>query len=163
MARVGGAVGKIRVLFVCIDNAVRSQMAEAFLRAQGGGRFEARSAGLRPREIDPMATTVMAERGFDLRGHRAKSLAQVCEKPGFDYVITLCNRAERRRPGGSAIHLSWPFEDPAAFQGSTEERLSKYREVRDRIDHFVCEWLVQLPPQRSGPRPRRTRSGAARG
>lgn len=118
-------------------------MAEAFLRAYGGDRFEARSAGLQPREIEPMTIAVMQELGFDLRSHFPKGLRELPRRLRFDYVITVCNRAERRYPRLPSMgeHLCWPFEDPAAFVGSDEDRLARFRKVRDGIELFIHEWL----------------------
>ncbi len=91
-------VRKTRVLFLCVGNTARSQMAEAFLRAYGGDGFEAHSAGLKPRAIEPSTIAVMQEVGFDLRGHRSKHLRELVGRLQFDYVIIVCNRAERMCP-----------------------------------------------------------------
>ena len=122
-------VRKTRVLFLCVGNTARSQMAEAFLRAHGGDRFEARSAGLKPREIEPLAITVMQELGY------------------FDYLITLCNRAERGCPhfAGMGERLSWPFEDPATFAGTEEELLARFGTLRDDIEQFIRRWVEERP------------------
>jgi len=138
-------VCKTRVLFLCVGNTARSQMAEAFLRAYGGDRFEARSAGFQPREIEPLAFAVMKELGFDMRTHFPKGLKELPRNLRFDYVITVCNRAERRcsRLPSLGEHLSWPFEDPAACVGSEEDRLASFRKVRDGIELFIREWLQE--------------------
>ena len=137
-------VSKIRVLFLCVHNTARSQMAEAFLRAFAGDEFEVYSAGLEPREIDPLTVAVMRERGFDLQGHYAKPLSEFLGKVHFGYLITVCDRAERECPTfpGMGTRLSWSFEDPAAFQGTEEQRLAKFREVRDGLELSIREWLV---------------------
>lgn len=139
-------MGKTRVLFLCAHNTARSQMAEAFLRAHGGRRFEACSAGLAPGERDPLVTAVMRERGISLAGQRPKSLREYRGRQRFDYLITVCGSAERRCPpfAGMGTRLTWPFEDPAACEGSKEERLAKYREVRDAIERFIVAWLRTL-------------------
>ncbi len=136
-------MSKTRVLFLCMGNTARSQMAEAFLRVHGGNRFAACSAGLKPQEIDPLTFIVMRECGLDMRGHHAKGLSEFRGKPRFDYLITVCNRAERWCPTfpGAGTRLSWPFEDPARCKGTGEERLAKFREVRDGIERFIREWL----------------------
>jgi len=137
-------MGKLNVLFVCVDNAARSQMAEAFLRAHASDSHEAFSAGLRPAsQLDPLAVAVMQERGLDLSGHRAKRWQELRDGRRFDYLITVCRRAERQCPtfAGMGKHLAWPFEDPAAFKGSAEERLARYRQLRDAIEAFVRVWL----------------------
>lgn len=140
-------VSRTRVLFLCVGNTARSQMAEAFLRAYGGDRFEAYSAGLKPREIEPLAIIVMEELGYNLHGHRAKHLKEFVGKLQFDYLITVCNRAERMCPRfpGAGTRLSWPFEDPASFTGTREERLAKLRKLRDGIELFIRAWLAELP------------------
>ena len=133
-----------KVLFMCLANTARSQMAEVFLRAHGGDRFEAYSAGFHPREIDPMTIAVMEERGFDMSGQRAKDLGEYLGKVHFGHVIILCERAEAECPKtfpGMGTRLFWPFEDPVSFDGSDEERLEKVREVRDAIEARVREWL----------------------
>jgi arsenate reductase len=118
-------------------------MAEAFLRAYGGDRYEAYSAGLEPLEINPLTIAVMEERGFDLGGHYAKGLNEFLGKVHFGFLITVCDRAERECPTfpGMGTREFWPFDDPAAFGGSEQERLERFREVRDAIDARVQEWL----------------------
>lgn len=91
-------MSKTRVLFLCMGNTARSQMAEAFLRAHGGSRFAACSAGLKPQEIDPPTFSVMQERGLEMRGHHAKSLSEFRGRLRIDFLITVCNRAERGCP-----------------------------------------------------------------
>lgn len=130
---------KVRVLFLCSQNSARSQMAEAFLRKYGGERFEAHSAGLEPAPIHPYTHQVMAEVGIDLLGdgHRAKSLIdEYFDKQVYlGYLITVCSNAEAKCPiypwGG--VREYWGFDDPAAFVGTPEEQLAKFREVRDQI------------------------------
>jgi len=136
---------KTRVLFMCTGNTARSQMAEAFLRAYGSDHFEAYSAGLEPHEINPLTRVVMAERGFDLDGQHAKGLSEFLGKVHFGYLITVCSRAEAECPTfpGMGIREFWPFEDPAAFEGTDEERLAKFREVRDAIEARVQEWIEE--------------------
>lgn len=136
-------MSKTRVLFMCTGNTARSQMAEAFLRSYGGDRYEAYSAGLEPLEINPLTIAVMEERGFDLSGQYAKGLKEFLGKVHFGYLITVCDRAERECPTfpGMGIREFWPFEDPAAFEGTEDERLAKFREVRDAIEGRVREWI----------------------
>ena len=132
-----------RVLLLCTGNSCRSQMAEAFLRAFGGGQYEVFSAGLAPGVINPYTYRVMAELGFDLAGHRSKGLDEYQGKMEFDYVITVCDDADRNCPlylSRTAQRLHWPFEDPAAFTGSDEETLAKFRQVRDAIADRVRQW-----------------------
>jgi len=140
-------MSKTRVLFLCTGNSARSQMAEAFLRRYGGDRFEVYSAGLEPeRGIHPLTLKVMQEIGFDMKGHYAKDIREYLGKVHFGYLITVCDRAEQSCPifPGMGVRLHWPFEDPAAFQGSEEEKLAKFREIRDQIEARVKAWLKEV-------------------
>ena len=134
---------KQRVLFLCTGNSCRSQMAEALLRKYAGDRFDVYSAGLEPKPIHPMTIQVMAEIGLDISGQTSKTLSQYAGKVHFGYLITVCSKAEDKCPifPGMGIRLHWPFEDPAAFEGSEDEKLDKFREVRDLIDQQVQNWL----------------------
>ncbi len=135
-----------RVLFLCTGNTARSQMAEAFLCAEGGDDYEAFSAGFTPRGIDPLTVKVMEERGFDLSGQHAKGLSEYLGKVHFGYLINLCDRAEPGCPKtfpGMGTRLDWPFEDPVSSDGPEEERLAKFRDVRDAIEKRVREWLEE--------------------
>lgn len=115
-----------------------------------------RSGGLKPQEIEPLAITVMEELGFDLRSHHAKHVKELVGRLQFDYLITVCNRAERMCPRFSGVgrHLSWPFEDPTTFEGTGEARQAKHRKLRDAIERFIRAWLEELPDADS---PARTR------
>jgi arsenate reductase len=139
-----------------MNNAARSQTAEAFLRAYGGDRFEARSVGLKPQQIEPLTIAVMEELGFDMHRHRSKGLKELPRPLHFDYLVTVCNRAERTCPllPGIGERLSWPFEDPANFTGSEEERLAEFRRIRDGIELFIRGWLGEHAAQLGRP-PRR--------
>jgi len=133
-----------RVLFLCTRNSARSQMAEAFLRHYGGDRYEVHSAGLAPGEIDPMTIQVMAERGYDLSGQRAKGVGEYLGKVLFQYLIIMCAEAEKNCPTvwpGVSKRLSWPIEDPSVSTGSAEERLAGFRVARDRIEEMVRTWV----------------------
>lgn len=138
---------KTRVLFLCTGNSARSQIAEAFLRKYAGDRFEVFSAGLDPKGINPKTIQVMEEIGIDLSNQRSKSLLEYMGKVHFGYMITVCDRAEKNCPifPGMGIRLHWPFEDPASAVGNEEEKLAKFRQVRDQIDTKVREWLLTLP------------------
>ena len=138
---------KTRVLFLCTGNTARSQMAEAFLRKYGGDRFEAYSAGLEPDVINLYVYQVMEEVGLDLAGQRSKSISEYMGKVHFGYLITVCANAEEKCPAvfpGMGQRLHWPFEDPAAFEGSDEEKKVKFREVRDQIEQRIKDWLAEL-------------------
>ncbi len=136
-------MGKIRVLFLCTGNSARSQMAEAFLRHYAGEQFDVYSAGLEPRGINPLTIRVMEEIGYNLNGQSSKPVAPFVFREHFGYVITVCSRAEANCPvfPGLPVRLSWPFEDPAAFEGTDEEKLAKFREIRDQIEARVQAWL----------------------
>ncbi|MBB02950.1 MAG: low molecular weight phosphatase family protein [Planctomyces sp.] len=137
---------KRHVIFLYTGNSARSQMAEALLRKYGGDRFEAHSAGVEPKEINPLTITVMEEIGISLEGHRSKSPGEFLGRVPIRYAVMVCERAERECPHiwpfGATV-LSWPFEDPAAFEGTEEERLQKFREVRDEIEQRIQEWLTE--------------------
>lgn len=137
---------KAKVLFLCTGNSARSQMAEALLRKYAGDRFDVYSAGLEPQGINPLARKVMEEVGFDLSGHYSKDVSEFLGTTHFGYVITLCDHAESRCPifPGASIRLHWPFEDPAAFQGTEERKLNKFREIRDQIRVRIESWLGEL-------------------
>jgi arsenate reductase len=137
----------IKVLFLCTGNSARSQMAEAFLREYGGDRFEAYSAGLEPSVINPYVYRVMEEVGLDLAGQRSKDIEEYMGKVHFGYMITVCANAEEKCPAvfpGMGQRLHWPFEDPAAFEGTDEEKLVKFRQVRDQIGASVKSWVASF-------------------
>ncbi len=138
---------KSKVLFLCTGNSARSQMAEALLRKYAGERFEVFSAGLEPQGINPFARKVMQEIGFDLNGHYSKDVSEFLGKTYFGYVITLCDNAESQCPifPGASIRLHWPLEDPAGFQGSEEEKLNRFREIRDQIRERIESWMREYP------------------
>jgi len=136
---------KERVLFLCTGNSARSQMAEAFLRKNGSDQFEAFSAGLEPKGMNPMTVRVMSEVGIDVSSQRSKGVAEYLGRVLFQYLITVCDDAEKNCPTvwpGVNKRLHWSFEDPAAVEGSEEEKLAKFREIRNQIDEKVHEWLV---------------------
>lgn len=123
-----------RVLFLCTHNSARSQMAEGMLRAWGGDRFDAFSAGTQATEVRPLAIRAMDELRIDISGQRSKTLAAY-EGEHFDLVITVCDDAREACPyfPGASRQIHWSFEDPAAAGGSEEERLAVFRKVRDQI------------------------------
>ena len=135
------------VLFICIHNSARSQMAEGFLREYAGDRLNALSAGLEPTEVHPLAIEVMREVGIDISGQSSKSLDRYLGKETVHYAIFVCSRAEESCPyvySLSLNRLSWPFDDPAALEGTRDESLEKFREVRDRIDGRIRDWLAGI-------------------
>lgn len=134
-----------RVLFLCTHNSARSQMAEGFLRAMAGDRFEVASAGTEATHVRPLAIHAMAEVGIDLSGHASKTLDRFVGEP-WDFVITVCDAANEACPvfPGAARRLHWSFPDPAAATGSEDERLAVFREVRDAIRRRLEEWLATV-------------------
>jgi arsenate reductase (thioredoxin) len=139
---------KQRVIFLCTGNSARSQMAEAFLRSYSGDRFEAYSAGLEPKPMNPLTVRVMKEANIDVSGQRSKGVGEYLGKVKFQYLITVCDDAEKNCPTvwpGVNKRLHWSFEDPAKFEGTEEERLTKFREVRDLIDKKILSWLATEP------------------
>ncbi|MFW5695447.1 MAG: metalloregulator ArsR/SmtB family transcription factor [Alkalispirochaeta sp.] len=139
---------KDRVLFVCVHNSARSQMAEEFLRRAAGDEFEVESAGLEPGELNPYVVRVLAEEGIDISGKRTRDVFDVYRSgKTFSYVVTVCSReAEEKCPifPGPAVRINWPFTDPSAFGGTDEEIIRRTREVRDeiktKIDEFVAAY-----------------------
>ena len=139
-------MSQTRVLFLCTGNSARSQMAEAFLRKYAGDRFEAHSAGLEPKPLHPLTVKVMEEAGLDISGHKSKGFETYLGKLLFQYLITVCDDAEKNCPTtwpGVSHRLHWNFEDPAAFIGTDAEKLAKFRQVRDRIEEKVKSWVAE--------------------
>jgi arsenate reductase (thioredoxin) len=132
----------IRVLFVCTGNSARSLMAEALLRQHGGDAFEVYSAGTEPKGINPLTLRVLAEAGIDASWARSKSVEEFLGQ-SFDYVVTVCDQARQSCPVFPGIHesLHWGYEDPAAAEGTEEERLAVFRKVfiqlGERIRQFA--------------------------
>ena len=135
-------MSKTRVLFLCTHNSARSQMAEGFLRAMAGDRFEAQSAGTEKTSVNPLAIRVMAERGIDLGGHTSKVYDGLLQER-WDHLVTVCDDANERCPfiPGVANRLHWSFEDPSRAKGSEDERLQTFRRIRDQIQQRLAEWL----------------------
>jgi arsenate reductase len=129
-----------RVLFLCTHNSARSQMAEGMLRAYGGRGFEAFSAGTEATHVQPLAVRAMAELGIDISAQESKTLDRYVNQP-FDAVITVCDQASEACPlfFGARKRLHWSFPDPSKAQGTDEQQLGVYRQVRDaiceRIEH----------------------------
>ncbi|MFO0808994.1 MAG: arsenate reductase ArsC [Gemmataceae bacterium] len=126
------------VLFLCSANSARSQMAEAILRKYAADRFDAYTVpASNRRELHPLTVAVMREAGIDVSGQRAKSVKEFLGRIAAHHAIFVCDRAERMCPvvwPGALSRLYWPFDDPALKVGSEEERLAKFRDVRDQIE-----------------------------
>jgi len=137
---------KPRVLFLCTGNSARSQMAEAILKKYAKNQFEIFSAGLEPKEINPLTLDVLTEAEINTEGLYSKPLSTFLGKTHFSYMITVCSNAEERCPvfPGMGLRMHWSFEDPAAFEGSEKEKLEKFREIRDQIEERILFWLDEL-------------------
>jgi arsenate reductase (thioredoxin) len=136
---------KESVLFLCAHNAARSQMAEALLRKHAADRFDVMSAGLEPTSIHPLTARVMNEVGADLSSCRAKGLDGFLGKTKFNLAIIVCERTQKNCPTiypFAMQRLDWPFEDPAEAQGTEEEQLQEFRDVRDQIESKIVVWLA---------------------
>ena len=133
-----------RILVLCTGNSARSQMGEGLFRHDGRGAYEVESAGTKPGHVRPEAIAVMKELGIDISGHRSKSVNEF-EGQAFDYVVTVCDNARDNCPvfpaGTERIH--WSFEDPAAVQGTEEERLAAFRRIRDQIQERVVQFFQE--------------------
>jgi len=132
---------RIEILFLCTGNSCRSQMAEAWTNTLKGDQFEAYSAGVEPKDVDPRAVKVMAEAGIDISGQRPKDIDSLGTMQ-FDYVVTLCDNARESCPYFPAktklMHRG--FDDPPKLVRKTdddEEAMFHYRRVRDEIKAFV--------------------------
>jgi arsenate reductase len=141
-------MAKIKVLFVCIHNSARSQMAEAMLKRLGGDKFDVQSAGLEPGTLNPLAIEAMKEEGIDISGNPTKSVFDLFKESSlFNYVITVCDESQSERcpvfPGVTG-QLHWSFADPSSFSGSWDEKMSKTREVREQIKSTLAAWLKTL-------------------
>ena len=133
-----------RILFVCIHNSARSQMAEAFVNQMCKGSYEAHSAGLEPGVLNPLVVEAMQEVGIDIAKAKTKSVAEMLARgPTFTRVVTVCDEASAERcptfPGG-VLRDHWGFPDPSALAGTHEERLAAVRRIRDDIRHRVGQW-----------------------
>ncbi|MEK7743664.1 MAG: arsenate reductase ArsC [Elusimicrobiota bacterium] len=140
------AVSKVRVLFVCIHNSGRSQMAEALLRHLAGDRFEAESAGLEPGKLNAVVVEAMKELGIDISKARTKSVFDLFKRGrSYHYVVTVCDESSSQRcplfPGLVRERMHWSFRDPASFLGTEAEKLAKTREVRDEIKARIAEFV----------------------
>src|SRR5690349_15046929 len=125
---------RARILFLCTGNSARSQMAEGYLRHVAGDKFEALSAGIEPKGLNPLAIEAMKEIGIDISGQKSKDAAGLLGQP-IPYVVTVCDNARERCPifPGTYRFLHWSFEDPAAAPGTHDEKLAVFRRVRDEL------------------------------
>jgi arsenate reductase len=142
------------VLFVCSHNSARSQMAEGWLRHLAGDRYDARSAGVDPGTLNPLAVRAMDEVGIDISGHRAEGVRQYLGHVPVAYLVIVCDKAARSCPRvwpGVRDRFFWPFDDPAAVEGTAEQKLEAFRQIRDEIRSAISAWLdrdAQAPTAR---------------
>ena len=140
-----GLIMKRRVLFVCIHNSARSQMAEKFLNEFAGEKFEAESAGIEGGKLNPIVVRAMMELGFDISENETKTVAHMLEAgKKYDHVIAVCDKeAAERCPifPGSGEKQHWPFGDPSSFKGADDEKLAFTRTVRDQIKERVKQFI----------------------
>ena len=141
---------KLRVLFVCVHNSARSQIAEAYLNHYAGDKYSAESAGLEPGVLNPYVIKVMQEDGIDISGNHTKSAFDFF-KIGkmFEYIITVCDKtAAERCPvfPGIKQRIGWSFADPSKLKGTDEEILDGTRAIRDEIKSKLREWLLETDP-----------------
>ena len=129
---------KQRVLILCTGNSARSQMAEGLLRHDAGDRFDVESAGTKPGHVRPEAIAAMREIGIDISSHRSKHVDEF-QSQSFEYVLTVCDNANETCPiySGQTNRIHRSFEDPAAVQGTEEERLASFRRIRDQIREYL--------------------------
>jgi arsenate reductase (thioredoxin) len=137
-----------RVLFLCTHNSSRSQMAEGLLRAHGGKTYQVFSAGTHPRAVHPFAVKAMAELGIDISeqaGHRAKGSEEFANQLPLDLVVTVCDEAAEECPffPNARRQEHWGFPDPSAAEGSEEERLAVFRQVRDALAARITKFLQE--------------------
>ncbi len=139
---------KKKILFVCIHNSARSQMAEAFLNQLCPDHFEAQSAGIEPGRLNPVVVEAMREVGLDISANKTKAVSDMIKSgQQFSYVITVCDETSAERcpifPGPST-RLHWGFPDPSSFKGPPSEVLSKTRAVRDAIQKKIEHWCAEI-------------------
>jgi arsenate reductase len=141
---------KKRVLFICIHNSARSQMAEVFLSQICGEEFEAQSAGLEPGKLNPIVVEAMKEIGIDISANQTKTVFDMFKSGKiFHFAITVCDEASAERCPifpGITKRLHWSFPDPSAVQGTRDEKLARTREIRDTIKGKIEEWCGEVCP-----------------
>jgi arsenate reductase len=145
---------KQKVLFICVHNSARSQMAEAFLSEICGVQFEAHSAGLEPGALNPLVVEAMREIGIDISQKQTQSVFDVFKSGElFAYVITVCDEASAEHCPifpGVARRLHWSFPDPSALSGTHQKRLAGTRKIRDEICARVEMWCDEVCAVKAG-------------
>jgi arsenate reductase len=139
---------KKRVLFICVHNSARSQMAEAFLNNICGDQFEAHSAGLEPGRLNPIVVEAMQEIGIDISNKSTQAVFDVFKSgKTFTFVVTVCDETSAERCPifpGVTTRLHWSFPDPSALQGGHDEKLARTREIRDTIKAKIEQWCGEV-------------------
>jgi arsenate reductase (thioredoxin) len=135
---------KRKVLFICVHNSARSQMAEAWLNHLCPDHFEAQSAGLEPGTLNPLAVEAMRQVGIDISAKKPRAVSDFLNSGQiFSYVVTVCDESSAERCPifpGTATRLHWSFPDPAALTGTDQERLDATRRIRDQIRERIQQW-----------------------
>jgi len=147
---------KLKVLFICVHNSARSQMAEAFLNKYGADSFIAESAGLEPGKLNPIVVDAMKEVGIDISSNETKGVFDFFKQGRmYNYVVTVCDESNAERcpifPGVIQT-LHWSFRDPSALQGTYAEKLAGTRIIMDEIKARVQEWIKEMETARIGAR-----------
>ena len=134
---------KPKVLFLCTGNSARSQMAEGYLRHVAGDQFEPLSAGIEPKGLNPLAVEAMQEIGIDISDQKSKEVVSLLGQY-IPYIVTVCDNARERCPIFPRMYkfLHWSFDDPAAVQGTHDEKLTVFRRVRGEIAQRIGAELV---------------------
>jgi arsenate reductase (thioredoxin) len=136
-----------KVLFLCVHNSGRSQMAEAFLKKYAGSRFEVESAGLEAGDLNPYVVRAMAEVGIDISRNATKKVWDLFQAGKiYQIVVAVCSKeAAERCPifPGLSKKLHWPFDDPAALAGSDDQIMEGTRKIRDQIEAAVKEFIAE--------------------
>lgn len=139
---------KKKVLFICVHNSARSQMAAAWLNDICSDYFEAHSAGLEPGDLNPLAVQVMDEVGIDISNNKTHAVFDVFKSGQFfPYVITVCDESEAAGCPifpGVTTRLHWSFLDPSKLSGTERQRLQGTREIRDHIRARIEAWCDQM-------------------
>lgn len=148
-------MAKQNVLFICVHNSARSQMAAAWLNYLCPDYFEAQSAGLEPGVLNPLVVAVMQEVGIDLSGKKTQRVFDVWKSGQmFQYVVTVCSEAEAEGCPifpGVTTRLHWPFPDPSKLTGTEAEKLQATRTIRDEIRMKIETWCAKTHPKTSAP------------
>lgn len=139
---------KIKVLFLCIHNSARSQMAEAYLKKYGGDKFLPESAGLEAGKLNPFAVEAMLEEGINIANNTTKDVFDFYKEGRlYQYVITVCDEASAAAcPIFPGVHkkINWSFPDPSQFEGTHQQKLEQTKQVRNQIKEAVLSFVKEL-------------------